>query len=176
MLISAISKRYSEALFMLASEKDSLTEFKNYLILLENLLTQSKIFKNFLLSPISKTIKKEIIKKIFPEFPLFLHNFIYLIIDKRRENYLENIILEFKKLTESKKGIISPEVYLPFSPQDELLNKIKETLEKIYHKTIQINLRIDPDLIGGIKIKIQDKLIDGSFKYHLNFLKEKMTH
>jgi F-type H+-transporting ATPase subunit delta len=101
-------------------------------------------------------------------------NFLLLILDKKRETYLELIFKEYEEMADESRNIKKAELISAMAVSDEDIKTLSETLSSSTGKTIQLKLIIDPAIIGGIKIRMGDKIIDASVAKKLEMLKNNL--
>lgn len=134
---------------------------------------------------ISNLEKKEIIKKIFSEphgnsQDHTLMNFLFLLIDKQRISLLPEIQEKLSKLIDENKGVVEAEVFSSMDLDSNTIEQLKKTLEKTLAwdkqavKKVKIEHKVDPSLLGGIKVKVNDLVYDGSIKGRLENLKRRL--
>ena len=111
-------------------------------------------------------------KKI--ELSKLTSNFIGVIIRKNRVNYLLDIINSFENLIASLRGEKSAIITSATELSDAEVKDIKIKLKEKFDADFIIDLKIDPKLIGGLKIQVGSQMIDSSIKNQLQLLKEKM--
>jgi F-type H+-transporting ATPase subunit delta len=145
--------------------------------LIKNTLDQSAELRLFLKSPIvKKEQKKSALEKIFEKrIGELSANLLKLLSDKSREALLEDITLHFVDLYNEHSGIIEVEVTSATELGDAQLASLIKKLETVTGKKILANRSVDTTLIGGLTVRIDDTVIDGSVKFKLNELKERFT-
>ncbi len=176
MISNKAAYKYGQGLFELVKEEgtidDILTELKEVL----DVIDQNQDLFNLLYHPrFGKKQKKEILTKIFKaEISKHLLNFLHLLIDKNRIEHLADIYQEFKYLVEMERGEASlkVEVESPIKLDDSKSDKLKAKLEKMLDKEVELAVDVKPQLLGGLVIKIGDKVIDGSLTKQLKDLKD----
>lgn len=162
-----IAKVYAEGLFEIAKTKNSLTEINEQLNSIKTLLKKMPEFYYFLVNPlINQQIKKNAIKIIFNKnLDKITLNFLLILIERRRIIYFYDIVDQFiliwNKSTNTSIVEISSVISLTEKQQQYLINKLKEITKASY---IELKLKIDPNLIGGLIIKFGSNLIDLSLK------------
>ncbi len=171
-----VASKYSRALFSLGKEKDNLMELKEALAEFWQLVEENEDLKQVLFHQrILAEEKENIIKKLFAEE---LHqdvlHFIYILIEKRREYHLESIISSFNKHVDKEENILNVEVTSAVKMQNASLNKLKDRLKEILDKNIYINNIVNENIIGGLVLKVEDYIIDGSLTFELNNLEQKI--
>ena len=97
-------------------------------------------------------------------------NFIKILVDKRRVRYLLDIASEFEKMVLDYKGIVKALAYSSVKLSDEKIKKLEEKLSQQTGKTVEIENRIDESLLGGVMIKFNDVVVDGTLKGKLKSL------
>ena len=169
--INESAKRYAKALVLSAENKDSLIKsFRNDFGKLLSAFNEVENFKEFILSPLVKKQKKmEILIKILSKMNLSTEiiSFFKIVANHGKLFLLEKIYKEFGKILDENDGItevtITTTEPLEKKFEDDIVKNIGEKLKK----KIRLNKLIDPDLIGGIIIKIDSVMIDNSIKTKL---------
>ena len=124
------------------------------------------------LQQLSKLAESSLSEKI--EMSKLSKNFIGVIINKNRINYLMDIINSFEKLMSGLKGEMSATITSAKVLKEEELKHIKDKLKDKFSSEFNINTIVDETLIGGLKIQVGSQMIDSSIKNQLQTLKEKM--
>jgi len=168
-----IVKRYSDALMKLAQSDDELKKIYYELVLVNETIEKSDEMKQFIAHPsISKVDKKEIFKEIFDkEISQDVLNFLFILIDRNRIFALGAIINTLKDSMNKKYNILVIKAISAIELSDKMKSKLKEKLEMIYQKKINLDTQVDESLIAGMVLKIGDKTIDGSVKARLESMK-----
>lgn len=172
-----VSKTYSEALFEVALEEGMIDRFLDEINFVADSLKEFPEFQNIIKSPtINKNEKKNIISDVFKEkLSQEMLNFLKIIIDKSRGNSIEAIREDFKAKVNNHKGIVDAVAItaIPMSKEDS--DKLINKLSGITGKTINLTNEIDKSIIGGVMVKIGDKVIDGTLKGKLDNIKEELS-
>lgn len=173
--VNEVSKKYSQALFSLAREKGKVDNFKDELEDIDSVLDNNKELKKaFYHQRILPKEKKDFIEKIFYDKSVLILNFIYLIIDKHREQYLAGIIKEYNRLYNKEMHILEVEVVSAVELEKQSQQQLKNKLKKLLDSTIVLKVSKDPQIIGGLVIKIGDYIIDGSIRNQLKMLQKRI--
>lgn len=178
MLNKSVAKRYAEALFSIAREEDNIDkyqeDFKKVIDTIEQIDGFGQYLADFL---IPAAEKKSLISKVFAhELSVNMLNFIFVIINKKREAYLELIYEVFVELADESRNIKKAELYTAKEVSSHDLAALAENLSQATGKTIHLQQKIEPDLIAGIKIRIGDKIIDATVKKRLQILSENLKY
>jgi F-type H+-transporting ATPase subunit delta len=177
MSVFRISYRYANALMLLAEEKKILKKISEDADVVFSALAASKELRTALKSPIIKSSdKKEVLDKIYAKkVSAETVSFINFILEKNREDLLYDIFKEFVTLVDKKNGIVKANVVSASELNGELKNKVSKNFEKKLNKKISANYSINPDLIGGFIVKIEDTVYDSSVKHQLVLLSKKLS-
>ncbi len=170
-------ERYGKALFELAVEESQLDRFvaelKEIYKLLENHTDLVKLLNH---PRIQEGDKKDLMKRILDNqvSPLIL-NFIMLLIDKGRESLLKDIIKFFQRLAKEARGILEVQVLTALELTSDNQAKLSAKLQEFTGKVVDLQVTVDPTLIGGLRLRIGDQVIDGSVQRHLERIKENLA-
>lgn len=166
MKATKIEYRYARALFELALEQKSLEQVNNDLQLIASTIAASRELRHVLKSPVIKKEKKSaIFKSIFePHISKLSLRFLLLLNDKRRENNIEGICVNFLDIYKEHAGIATITVTSAVPVPEVTKKKLKEVLEKKTGKTVEFIEKIDTSLIGGVVIEHKNWKYDASLR------------
>ena len=164
-----VGNRYAISLFQTGVELKKVEQFHSELNFIGKILEEEPKFFEVLKHPrISKDEKKNIINDIFKEnFSKEMKNFFYIIIDKRREGSLIDIVDEFNSEYNEFKNIVNVEAITAVEMEDAAKEKLVKTLEKKMNKNINLTNKIDKSILGGVMLKLDNKFIDSTLKNQL---------
>ena len=173
MLANKLALKYAQAVYEIASEKAMLDVVEKQLKMVEATIAQHADLATLMYHPmVPAPAKKETITRVFAgELDTFVQNFLLLLIDKRREPALPAIISEYVRLANEARNIAEAEVFTAKELSAEQLEALAAKLSKVTGKNIVLKTTLDQALIGGVVVKIGDKLIDGSVERQLKALK-----
>lgn len=174
-----IAKNYAQALLELTGNDLQLQEIMlNEIKTITESLDKVKNSWGFFNSPgISKDEKKEFIKKMFSgQINEKILNLLFLLIDNKRFNILSEIQNQLSKLVNQSRGTTVAEVYSAVDIDSNTMEKLKQRIADTigHNEKVEVESKIERSLIGGIKIKINDLVYDGSIKGRLENLKQKL--
>lgn len=176
MSISAIRVRYAKAFFSLAKEKNMLEPLKTDIQKVFDVCNQSSDFILLLESPVVKTSKKaELIEKIFKKeiSPLTL-NFLLLITSNKREAYIPGVCRNFLDLARKDQNIKSAIVVTALEINSKSIDKIKTLMEKELNSKVELSCQVEPEIIGGMILRVDDKQYDSSVSTQLKKIKQQL--
>lgn len=176
MLRGAVAARYAEALFDIAVEKNVVDKIESELSAVEATIKESFDLQMILYHPqITADDKKKLLGQLFKgQISDITANFLALLVDRRRFVFYFDIVAEFKKLANRSRNIVSASVTSAVELNDEERGRIDQILARLTGKKVDVSYRVDPSLIGGVVLRIGDKVVDGSVKTRLATLKERL--
>ncbi|PTM56753.1 F0F1 ATP synthase subunit delta [Desmospora activa] len=167
--MSIVANRYAKALFETASEKGELESVEREIVAVAAVFHENADLRKWLEHPkVTVEEKKNLFAKLFPELSLLTRNLLHLLVERRRELEVEGIAATYQRLTMERRGVVEAEVVsaVPLAEADE--QELIAAFQKRIGKTIQIKNRVDSDILGGVIVKIGDRLYDGSLKTKLD--------
>lgn len=167
---SEVGEPYAQALMSLAQQRDLTNQFGETFRALDSLLRESKDFKDFVLNPVVKGEDKKVVLKqvLGSDANPYLVNFMMLLIDKRRIVFLEPIVEQYLNLLRKLNQTVLAEVTSATELNDDQKQSISEKVKAIADaRDVELKTSIDPDLIGGVIIKVGSKVIDASIRGQL---------
>ena len=169
MIKSQVGRRYSKAIFEIAEEKNQVKEIYEMLNSAMVLYRTDKEFKNFILNPlIDSEQKKSVLNKIFGKDNSDNLNILLYILDKGRMNCIKYIVAEYLKIYYRKNRILDVKATFTKELTDEQKKKLIDKLSQKTGKEINLEIKIDKNILGGGVIRIGDKIIDGSIRRELD--------
>lgn len=170
-----LQNEYAKALYELALEENKENDFIEYFDALIKTSTNSE-FYDILTSPfIDLTEKKKLIDLIYSTFDKTFLNFIYVLLENNRYNYIKDIFVEYSNLILEHNDIVKIQVISAYMLNSVELIKLTKSLQvKFVNKKIELENIIDEKLIDGIKIISNGQSIDMSLKNSLSKLKESL--
>ncbi len=177
MIGSIVARRYARALFALA-QKQGEKELKAYgddlarfVDVLEGYPDLIRIFRN---PVISVNEKKEVVKQLLGKIKpnKVVANFCYLLADKGRLDQLAEIQVYYAKLLDDYQGVLRGEVVTAIKLAENVRQDIVDKLEKQAGLQVVLDYKVDPEIVGGLVLKVGDKVLDASIRAQLQILKE----
>lgn len=176
MLKGAVAERYAGALFSVAQEKGLMDEIEQELKDILEALDASPDFRRVFYHPqVSTSLKKQIIKEAFgAEVNEYALNFINVVLDARREVFFKDIVTEYTRLVNETRNVvevmITSAVEVPSDSKDNLV----EALSKVTGKDVRVAYELKPEILGGLVIRIGNRVIDSSITRQLERLREQI--
>ncbi|MCF8011257.1 MAG: F0F1 ATP synthase subunit delta [Clostridiales bacterium] len=174
MLKGAVAGRYAEALYEVAVAEEKVDQLEKELLTIANMLEQEKDLQKLLNHPrITAADKKNVLKASFEgKISEIALNFVSLVIDRGRENFIPDMINVFVEYANQARNISDVEVTSAVELSKEERANLVEALGKVTGKEVRASHSVDPSLIGGVVVQIGDKVMDGTVKARLQSLRE----
>ena len=168
------SNRYSDAIFQIALQDNSLSEWGEFLNELSEIFKDRKIQKFFLDPKINNNDKVALISESDIESDDKKINFLRLVIEKNKLFLIDSIHDRYKKLIDLNNGVKRAEIITAFELTETQLNQINDKLSNITKTKVIGNNVVDKSILGGFIAKFDDQMLDMSTKGKLSELKDKI--
>ncbi|MFA7275303.1 MAG: ATP synthase F1 subunit delta [Pseudobdellovibrionaceae bacterium] len=175
---SLLARRYAASLIDVASRAGALDPVERDMASLAQLLATSEDFRFFLGNPVfSKdrqfAVMADVVKK--GGYHQLVVNFLGVLVQNRRLGALSAILLAFVREMDERRGVAYAQVKVasPLSGEQEQL--LRTMLSDSIHKTVSLEIQVDPSILGGMVVTIGSHMIDDSVSSKLARLKLAMT-
>ena len=177
----ALANVYAKSLFELATEaggNDKVVEIADELEQVCELLRQNREVRLFFVSPIIDATKRgNALSTIFSNRVTDLTlRFLLVLNNKGRLNHLESISVAFDLLVQEAFGRVEVDVFTPTAIDADAINIIKDKVQSMLGKEPVLHPYVDKKMLGGLKLRIGDQLIDGSVQTKLRRLSESIKN
>ena len=168
--------RYAKAYFSLAKERKQPDIFKEDVEQIYDLWLKSKEFKLLLESPVIGTSRKmrSITSVLQGKIDNLTLNFLHLVTKNKREIQLPEILKNILAMFRGEKEVRTVMLTSAVSLRPETVIRVKKFLEEKLESGIELNEQVNPELIGGFVLRIDDKQVDTSVATHLRRIREKL--
>ncbi|WP_128893078.1 F0F1 ATP synthase subunit delta [Erythrobacter sp. HKB08] len=174
---ASLAGRYASALFDLASENGTVTAVESDLDKLDAALAESAELRAATTNPeLSRKAQGSAMAGVATHLGLseLTKNFLGVLSQNRRLSHLGDIIRAFRTIAAAQRGEVTAEVTSAHALTDEQLATLKQKLTQREGRTVKLQSKVDPDLLGGLVVTIGSKRIDGSIRTRLNSLANAM--
>lgn len=175
--LSGVAGRYAAALFGLAEDQGALEAVEADLRTLGVAIAGSDDLRGFLKSPVyGRDDQANAIAAIAKKAELngLTSNFLALVAKNRRLFALDDMIQAFGALAAQHRGEVFAEAVSAAALNDDQTKALRHEIEAMVGKAVKLKTRVDPELLGGLVVKIGSQMIDASLKTKLNRLKTVM--
>ena len=174
-ITSGMAGRYATALFDLARDERALDAVKTDLDAFETLLADNPDLLRLVRSPVfSAAEQTNSLKAVLDRAGIggIAANFLLFVAKKRRLYFVGQMIRAFKALLARHRGEIRAEVTVAEKLADRHLEALKDALKSITGgKEVDLDVNVDPAIIGGIVVKVGSRMVDSSLRTKLNSIK-----
>ncbi len=173
-----IAARYAKALFDLAEEQGALDSALSDMLALKKILKSIPDLEIFIVNPgIPQAEKLNFVKEQFEsKVSPMIGNLLKLMVENDRFPLITLVSNKYEEMVNKHQNIGSAEIITATTLEAKLESKLEQTLKSLYgFSKVNLTQKVDPAILGGAIIKVQDKVIDGSFAGKLNELKKQVS-
>jgi F-type H+-transporting ATPase subunit delta len=176
--VSGMAGRYARALFELALDSKAVDAVKADIEKFDAMISDSADLHRLVRSPVfGADEQRKALAAVLDKAGIagLAANFLLFVTSKRRLFSVRDMIRDFRKLVAHWKGEVSAEVTVAEKLSDHHLDALKSALKTITgEKTVDLNVKIDPAIIGGLTVKLGSRMVDSSLRTKLNAIKHAM--
>jgi F-type H+-transporting ATPase subunit delta len=176
-IVAGVAGRYATALFELALEDKVLDKVRADLDRFDTLIAGSDDLKRLVRSPVfSADEQVKALQPILQQAGIdgVAANFIKLVASNRRLFALPQFIRAFRALVARHKGEVAASVTVAETLSDAHLKSLKDALNAVTGKDVDLKVEVDPAIIGGLVVKLGSRMVDSSLRTKLNSIKTAM--
>ena len=172
-----VSKTYGEALFEIADKRGKRLELMEEIVSLRQIINENPEFDKLMKHPgIPKQDKVRVMENIFKgRVSDEITGFLAILITKERYSHIQSVFEYFiAKVKEAEKigvAYVTTAVELNNAQKDEVNKKLLETTG---YRRMEIHFEVDKEIIGGMVIRIGDRVVDSSIKNKINDLTKQL--
>jgi F-type H+-transporting ATPase subunit delta len=171
-----IAQVYGRALFEVALEHEKLDEIRDQLGELADALAENRDLQTFFFSPYFSTDeKKEGLGKALTGANESLVNFLELLIEKHRMPAVFRIRRELDRLWEKENDILPVQVTSAIELEKKTLDGLGKEIGEQTGRKVELSSVVDPDIVGGIVLRVGNSILDASIKSRLNQLRREVA-
>ncbi len=169
---ASLARRYIVPLFEVARDKNLLDKVAGDLKLLSETLRSSDELRTFIDSPtIARSVKREVLDRIFKDASEFTLNFMRAAIDKKRSEIFLNASSNFDELVSRHRGETHGTVQSAQTLDDSSFASIEKAVSSKFGTRVILKKTVDPALLGGVRVQVGNQVIDASIRGRLEKLK-----
>lgn len=173
---AAVSDSYASTLLELAGRHEVLEESAEALGDVVALYESEPDFRLFLDTPrVGVEKKREALRaSLEGRVPDLFLRFLLVVLDKGRQRALPAIGQRFRELLNEREERLRATVTLPFEADAALEDRIRERLSELFERDVRAVFRVDPAVLGGIVVRLEDRVMDGSLRRRLRDLRREL--
>ncbi len=174
---AVVAKRYADALFQLANEKNSVDKLISELPVVKEVFRSDKKIGDFLNHPrVSNDQKMKLIDEAFKQCDKDVKNMLKILIERHRINAVSEIVDAFVEQYNEANGVANATVYSVRALSEEEQTKVEASLKaELHKKSVSIKNIVEPSLLGGLRIRVGNTIYDGSISGKLNRIKHNIA-
>ena len=177
MIDTVVARRYANAIFALGREEgdQALSAHGACLASLGEMLAVAPDLGQTLKSPVigveeKKAVLGELLDKLKADQTM--RNFCFLLADKERLAFLDEIAAWYGKMLDEAKGILRGQCITAVKLSNDKKANLKDALQKKAGADIELTFAVDKDILGGMVLKLGDRVLDASLRAQLGILRE----
>lgn len=176
-IVSGVAGRYAAALFELAQEAKAIDVVSADLAKFEALIASNPDMARFVKSPVFTS--EDQVKALTPILDKagiggLAAKFLKLVAAKRRLFAVHDMVRAYSALVDRENGVVRAQVTVADVPSEKVLSDVKSALKDVAGDKVEVDVKIDPTVIGGIVVKIGSRMIDSSLRTKLNGIRTAM--
>jgi len=172
-----VATRYAQALLDTSRKADALDGVAESYAAVVGLYAQRPDLESFLEGPqVSHQEKDQLLDNVFGEKiePVLLH-FFHLLLSKGRIEHLVDIQAAFQDLVEIDQGFVRARVVTAVPLPEDLERDLTDKLASLTGKKITLSKRVDPTVVGGVRVSMGDQVIDGTIQTNLAKMRTQLS-
>jgi len=175
---STIAKNYAETLLELARRAKDLEGWGRMIMEVADALDGDQSLRLFLATPsVSAAAKNEILGKAFQDrMPRHFVLFLQTLVTNRRQALIPEIADEYRSLLDAAQNRVHAHVTVARETNDADKALIAKELSRVLGKTVIPHLTVNPDILGGLVVRVGDDVMDGSVRRRLSSLRNQLVH
>jgi F-type H+-transporting ATPase subunit delta len=173
-IVSGMAGRYATALFELALESKAVDQVQSDLKSFDALVASSADLTRLVRSPVfSADEQAKALVAVLDKAGItgIAANFLRVVASNRRLFAVAQMIRGFNALVAKHKGEVTAQVTVAEKLNDARMNEIRDALKAVTGKDVQVDVTVDPSIIGGLKVKVGSRMVDASLRTKLNSIK-----
>ncbi len=168
-----IARVYATALYQAAAEAGRVEAVRRDLgEFVQAVETSAELHQLLVAEEVSDARKTEVLLELTEGGDEFMRNLLRLVVDKKRESELPAIYRAFVELVEQAQGLVHVEVVSAVALTPTLQEALRTKIESSLRKTVELALSVDPEILGGLRLRVGDRVADASVRHRLEKLRE----
>ena len=174
---SGLARRYASALFDLAEESNALDSVADDLSGMATLIDESAELQNLISNPVlSRETQAAAVAAVGSKagFGDLTNKFLGVLAQKRRLFALPGVVTAYKEMLASHKGEVTAEVVTATALDAEQRKTVEEAVGRFAGQAVRIESSVDPELLGGLTVRVGSRMLDASLRTKLQNLEMSM--
>ncbi|MGV3615796.1 MAG: ATP synthase F1 subunit delta [Fimbriimonas sp.] len=173
-----VGRRYAQALFTAATNLDVVGSVESDLALIVGLFENDPRFRHFVYAPYAGSDEKlAIVDRIFSDRVTALTmQFLRVLLDKRRELEIPSIYHSYVELRRQAQNAVHVVVTSATEMTEDQRSRLLAKLQQQLNTTVEADFKVDPRIVGGVRVAFGNSVLDGSVRGALNRLRERLKY
>jgi len=174
--VEEIARVYSESLFEVAKEQGKLDRIRDELAQFADALEQNRDLAVFFFSPYFSSEEKGAgLKRALVDADPTLVNFLELLIEKHRMPVIFRVRRQFDALYDREHKQLPVEVTSAVALDDSVVQALEQRVREQTGQNVQLESNVDPDILGGIVLRVGNSILDASIRHRLEQLRREVA-
>ncbi len=171
-----LAQVYARSLFEVAREQDKLDELREQLDAFTGAIDRHRELATFFFSPYFSTKEKQdgLARVLTDADPSFV-NFLELLIENHRMPVIFRIRQEYERLWDEERKVLPVEITSAIELDRSTTDNLGRTIGERAGRTVQLAARVDPDILGGIVVRVGNSILDASIRTRLEQLRRQVA-
>ncbi len=175
-LLLSSSKRYAQAIFDLAQQRNEMDAWKADLEAAAGVFSDSAFLSVMDNPDVLLSNKEAILKNALPQLRPLGYNFVRLLVRRRRASLAPGVAREFQRMLDARRGIVRAQATTAVALSDAEVQDLAARLKGLVgDKQVQMTASVDPAIVGGLVVRVGDRLLDGSTRTRLERLRQSLA-
>jgi F-type H+-transporting ATPase subunit delta len=174
--VEEIAQVWARALFQVATERDELDEIRDQLGAFADALNENRDLAVFFFSPYFSTEEKKdgLERGVTDAEPAFM-NFLEALIERHRMPAIFRIRARYEELWEDARDLLPVEVTSAIELDKSTIGSIGQRIGEQTKRTVELSSKVDPDILGGIVLRVGNVILDASIRNRLEQLRKQVA-
>jgi F-type H+-transporting ATPase subunit delta len=172
-----LARVYARALFEVAREQGKLDLLREQLGQLADALRGNRELSTFFFSPYFSTVEKQdALGKVLQGADESFTNFLSLLIENHRMPVIFRVRQEYDRLWEQENRVLPVEITSAIALDQQTTENLGRTIGEQAGRKVTLSARVDPDILGGIVLRVGNSILDASIRNRLEQLRRQVAH
>ena len=171
-----IAQVYARALFEVADERDALDEIRSEVDAFADALHESRDLQQFFFSPYFSVEEKKagLARAVSGADPAF-DNFLQALIERHRMPAIFRIRARFDAMVDEARKKLPVKITSAIALDDSTVRHLGERIGKQVDRKVEVSTEVDPDILGGVVLRVGNVILDASIKNRLEQLRQQVA-
>jgi len=174
-MASALARRYAEACYEVARERVSVDPIGTDLDRARDVLGDPRVRAVMVNPRVSRDERNTVLAGLLEGISAPARNLVRLLVEHRRFDLLSDVVAEYRRLVDAASGVIRVVITTAVPLDRPASRQIEGVFAVRYGHSVRVETVHDPEIIGGLVIRIGDRVIDDSVRSHLQQLQAAMA-